>query len=173
MKQRLCLARALLPDPPVLILDEPASGVDPKGRYEMRQLLRHLGEQGKTILVSSHVLLELAEVCDHVGVIEAGKLRASGPLGDLAAAAEAGRLLQLRLVGGGAERAAPLLQDIGGVRETTGQGNVLSVRIPDRDEIQAEVLARLVTEGFRVGYVAEEHMNLEEIYYRLTRGELA
>jgi ABC-2 type transport system ATP-binding protein len=147
--------------------------VDPKGRYEMRQLLRRLKEHGKTILVSSHILLELAEVCDHVGIIEAGKLRASGPLADLVAAAEAGRLLQLRLVGGNAERAAQLLQDLEGVRAATGDGDALSIRIPDRDEIQADVLARLVAEGFRVGHVSEGHTNLEEIYYRLTRGELA
>ncbi len=173
MKQRLCLARALLPDPPVLILDEPASGVDPKGRYEIRLLLRRLKEQGKTILISSHILLELAEICDHIGIIEAGKLRASGSLEELVAAAEAGRLLHLRLVGGGAERAAEVLQAVEGVREATGRGDALTVRIPDRDEVQAEVLARLVGEGFRVGYVSEEHTNLEAIYHRLTRGELA
>jgi ABC-2 type transport system ATP-binding protein len=173
MKQRLCLAKALLTDPPVLILDEPASGVDPKGRYEMRQLLRRLGEQGKTILVSSHILLELAEVCDYVGIIEAGKLRSSGPLEELVAASEAGRMLHLRLVGGGTERAAQVLQRLTAVRETKAHEEVLSVRIPDQDEVQAEVLACLVTEGFRIGHVTEEHTNLEEIYYRLTRGELA
>lgn len=173
MKQRLCLARALLPDPPVLILDEPASGVDPKGRYEIRLLLRRLKEQGKTILISSHILLELAEICDHVGIIEAGKLRASGPLEELVAAAEAGRVLHLRLVGGGAERAAEVLQEVEEVRRAEGRGDALTVRIPDRDEVQAEVLARLVGEGFHVGYVSEEHTNLEAIYHRLTQGELA
>ncbi len=173
MKQRLCLARALLPDPPVLILDEPASGVDPKGRDEIRLLLRRLKEQGKTVLISSHILLELAEICDHVGIIKAGKLRASGPLEELVAAAEAGRVLHLRLVGGGAECAAEVLQDVDEVRRAEGHGDALTVWILDRDETQADVLARLVGDGFRVGYVSEEHTNLEAIYRRLTQGELA
>jgi ABC-2 type transport system ATP-binding protein len=173
MKQRLCLARALLPDPPILLLDEPASGVDPKGRYEIRQLIRHLGDDGKTVFVSSHILLELAEVCDYVGILEAGKLRASGPLDELIAAGEPGRLLRMRILDGAAERAAHLLAALPEVRDAIGSEPDLEVRIPDQDEAQAQVIARLVSEGFRIGHISEQRTNLEELYRRLTKGELA
>ncbi len=173
MKQRLCLARALLPDPPVLILDEPASGVDPKGRYEIRRVIRTMGDQGKTVLVSSHILLELAEVCDHVGVIEAGKLRASGPIDELMALGEPTRVLRVRLVGGDQQRAAELLQSMDVVREAVASADELKLTIPDRDEVQADVFARLVSERFRIGHVAEERADLEKLYHHLTRGELA
>jgi ABC-2 type transport system ATP-binding protein len=173
MKQRLCLARALLPDPPVLILDEPASGVDPKGRYEIRRIIRTMGDQGKTVLVSSHILLELAEVCDHVGVIEAGKLRASGPIDELMALGEPTRVLRIRLVGGDLQRAAELLRSMDVVREAVASADELKLTIPDRDVAQADVLARLSAHGFRIGHVAEERADLEKLYHELTRGELA
>ena len=173
MKQRLCLARALLPDPPVLMLDEPASGVDPTGRYQIRQLIRKLGNDGKTVFVSSHILLELAEICDHVGIIEAGKLRASGPLAALLAGADTGRLLRMRLLGGDAEEAAQILRPLQVVREAKARDQELVVEIPDEDDAHAEVLSRLAQEGFRIGHLAAERINLEEIYRRLTRGELA
>jgi ABC-2 type transport system ATP-binding protein len=83
MRQRLCLAHALVHDPSILLLDEPASGLDPRARVEMRELLRELSAMGKTVLVSSHILAELAELCDSVGIIEKGRLVAGGPLDEI------------------------------------------------------------------------------------------
>jgi len=173
MKQRLCLARALLPDPPVLILDEPASGVDPKGRYEMRRLLRRLGDEGKTVFVSSHILLELADICDQVGIIEAGRLRASGPLTELMAQGSPTRLLRLRLLGADLAQAAQLTRALPEVAEAAISADELHLRLPDSDEAQAEVLARLIGAGYRIGHVSEERADLEKLYHRLTHGELA
>ena len=80
MKQRLCLAKTLLHDPSTLILDEPASGLDPRARVELRELVRALAEMGKAILISSHILTELSEICDSIAVIEAGHIQATGPV---------------------------------------------------------------------------------------------
>ena len=85
MKQRLCLARALIHDPKVLILDEPASGLDPRARVEMRDILKQLKEMGKTILISSHIFPELAEMCDEIGVIDGGRLIAHGSVHEIQA----------------------------------------------------------------------------------------
>lgn len=98
MKQRLCVARTLVHDPQLLILDEPASGLDPRARIELRALLRQLGALGKTVIVSSHILTELADMCDHVGIIERGRLLASGPVADLLRAVQTNRRLLVRVL---------------------------------------------------------------------------
>ena len=98
MKQRLCLARALVHDPQVLLLDEPASGLDPRARIEMRELIRELRRMGKTILVSSHILPELEELCTWVGFIDAGRMVAAGPMADVRNRVLAGRRLRVELV---------------------------------------------------------------------------
>src|SRR5690606_22250732 len=85
MKQRLCLARSLIHDPEILLLDEPASGLDPRARVEMRDILKQLKSMGKTILISSHILPELAEMCDMSGVIDSGKLIAHGSVNEIQA----------------------------------------------------------------------------------------
>ncbi|HEX5504023.1 MAG TPA: ABC transporter ATP-binding protein [Thermomicrobiales bacterium] len=102
MKQRLCLARTLVHDPQLLILDEPASGLDPRARIELRALLRQLGALGKTVVVSSHILTELADICDEVGIIERGRLLAAGPVGELLRQAQANRRVVARLLPDGA-----------------------------------------------------------------------
>jgi ABC-2 type transport system ATP-binding protein len=98
MKQRLCLARTLVHDPQLLILDEPASGLDPRARVELRALLRQLGALGKTVIISSHILTELADICDHVGIIERGRLLASGAVEDLLRQVQQNRILAVRLL---------------------------------------------------------------------------
>jgi ABC-2 type transport system ATP-binding protein len=98
MKQRLCLARTLVHDPQLLILDEPASGLDPRARVELRALLRQLGALGKTVIVSSHILTEMADICDHVGIIERGKLLAAGPIADLLRQVQTSRVVLVRLI---------------------------------------------------------------------------
>jgi ABC-2 type transport system ATP-binding protein len=98
MKQRLCLARTLVHDPQLLILDEPASGLDPRARVELRALLRQLGALGKTVIVSSHILTEMADICDHVGIIERGRLLAAGPINELLRQVQTNRVLLARLL---------------------------------------------------------------------------
>ena len=172
MKQRLCLARALVHDPAVLLLDEPASGVDPRGRYELRLLIRKLGEQGKTVLVSSHILPELADVCDRVGIMERGKLLVAGPVEEIAGGRAATRLLRLRILEGRAGEAPGVLAGLAAVLGVEVREDEVEVRVREEDEAVAAVLERLVGSGLRVGSVTEERMDLEGLYLQLTRGEL-
>src|SRR5207253_5713862 len=99
MKQRLCLGRAMIHDPAVLILDEPAAGLDPRARIELRNMIRQLAADGKAILISSHILTELAEMCDHVAIIELGRVIASGSVDDIQRQLQPHREVQVRLIG--------------------------------------------------------------------------
>lgn len=116
MKQRLCLAKTLVHDPPVLILDEPASGLDPRARLEMKALLNELKGMGKTILVSSHILSELADFCTSIGVIERGKLLSAGSIRDIQRQLRTHRVLKVRVLDRATDRAAAILRDDGRYR---------------------------------------------------------
>src|SRR5579859_2576396 len=116
MKQRLCLAKTLVHDPPVLILDEPSSGLDPRARLEMKALLNELKGMGKTILVSSHILSELADFCTMIGVIERGKLLAAGSIQEIQRQLRSHRVLKVRVLDPTTDRAAGLLRDDRSVR---------------------------------------------------------
>ena len=105
MKQRLCLAKTLVHDPPVLILDEPASGLDPRARLEMKALLNELRRMGKTILISSHILSELADFCTSIGIIERGKLLAAGSIQEIQQQIRSHRVLKVRLLDEDTDRA--------------------------------------------------------------------
>jgi ABC-2 type transport system ATP-binding protein len=131
MKQRLCLARTLVHEPDLLILDEPASGLDPRARIELRELLKELRRLGKTILVSSHILSELTEMCTHVAIIERGRLLVSGKVGDILQAMQPAREIYVRVLGRSQE-AQTLLQDMPGV-----------------------LSAQLMPHGYRPGQVAQ------------------
>jgi ABC-2 type transport system ATP-binding protein len=122
MRQRLCLAHAMVHDPQVLLLDEPASGLDPRARVEMRELLRELGAMGKTVILSSHILSELAELCDSIGIIERGHLVASGRLDSIRAQLESGRKLRIRVLSELAQAEALL-------RAYPGVGDVYPVQL--------------------------------------------
>jgi ABC-2 type transport system ATP-binding protein len=178
MRQRLCLAHALVHDPSVLLLDEPASGLDPRARVEMRELLRELGAMGKTIVVSSHILAELAELCDSVGIIEQGRLVASGPLADMRRHAMAGRMLHLRVLSD-LDVAGQALGDCPGVgqvypqQSTEGSGGILEAEFSGEDEAIADLLASLLSSGVRVVSFTETTSDLEEVFLRLTQGEVA
>ena len=173
MKQRLCLARCLVHEPDVLLLDEPASGVDPRGRYEVRQLIARLGSMGKTVLVSSHILPELAEVCDSVAILERGRLVASGSVASIAGQIEPLRVLTMRVLGGQAQRARELLQGFEPLRQIEVQGDTLELRLADDDEAMADLLARLVADGIRIGNMTQRRADLEQLYLQLTQGALA
>ncbi|MCB0115228.1 MAG: ABC transporter ATP-binding protein [Caldilineaceae bacterium] len=170
MRQRLCLAHALVHDPQILLLDEPASGLDPRARVEMRELLIELGAMGKTIIVSSHILAELAELCDSLGIIEHGKLVAGGPLAQITRQAQQGRILQIKLLSD-PEAARILLAAHPGVGQIRHMDSVLDLDFVGEDADVAALLAVLVGAGHQVVTFNEENSDLEEVFLRLTRGE--
>jgi ABC-2 type transport system ATP-binding protein len=169
MKQRLCLAKTLVHDPEVLLLDEPASGLDPRARIEIRQLLQELVKMDKTILISSHILPELSELCNKVAIIEGGKLVMAGDVKEIAAQLEGGRRLLVRV----AERAQDACRFLGQRPDVVGAELVeqwIECVYTGDPQRQYEVLAALVQAGFKVQSFAEQAANLETLYMRLTRG---
>jgi ABC-2 type transport system ATP-binding protein len=179
MQQRLCLAHALVHDPPVLLLDEPASGLDPRARVELRELLRTLREMGKTVLLSSHILSELAEVCTEIGIIESGKMVVSGPVEEVRRQLQGGSRLRVRVLRGLEAAEARLRQlaaepqtglpRLGGVRHDPTDDQALIVELADGDdEAQAQLLTHLVGQGVLVSEFRPQAENLEELFLRLT-----
>ena len=177
MKQRLSVARVLLHDPKVLLMDEPASGLDPRARIEIRELLRELHRMGKTIIISSHILSELAELCDAVGIIEQGKLLFSGDVKEAMQKADVGQAVVVG-VESRPEEAAELLRQIAGIRSVEltstppdAKGHVLELSLDSTSGLPiSEVAARLVAQGFRITELRKEQVNLETAFMRLTKG---
>lgn len=190
MRQRLCLAHAMVHDPQVLLLDEPASGLDPRARVEMRELLRELGAMGKTVVLSSHILSELAELCDSIGIIEKGRLVASGLLTDIRAQLQGGKRLRMRVLTD-AEQAEAILRGQPGVGQITavngngnGNGNgseslgvtsgtELDVEFTGDENAVADLLETLIAQQVRLASFSETQSGLEEVFLRLTKGEVA
>jgi ABC-2 type transport system ATP-binding protein len=167
MKQRLCLARALVHDPLVLILDEPASGLDPRARIEMRELLRELKSMGKTILISSHILPELAELCTSFGILDRGRMVASGPLE--AIAGSGGILPRIRVrLGSDPNHAAYVVRQFPGVRDATLDDEGMEVTYEGGEPEAGMILAGLMSAGVRVTGFAPVEDNLEETFMRVT-----
>ncbi|ARU62648.1 ABC transporter [Tumebacillus avium] len=169
MKQRLGLARCLIHDPQVLILDEPASGLDPRARIEMKEILKELKGMGKTILISSHILPELAEMCDTIGIIEQGKLIAMAPVDQIAAQVAGHRVLRVRMLDR-MEEAARLLEQSELVTRAEVEGNAVLVTYTGDDAGQVILLSALVQNGLPVLSFAEEAGNLEEVFLTVTKG---
>jgi ABC-2 type transport system ATP-binding protein len=167
MQQRLCLARALVHDPAVLLLDEPASGLDPLARVEMRELLKELGRMGKTILISSHVLSELADLCTHVGMVAAGRVVREGTVQELLAEAERPEYV-LRVLRD-AERAAAVLEAVPVVQRVVVEEGGIRFACDGGPEGAAEALAAVVREGVPVSRFAGIESNLETTFLRLAR----
>jgi len=172
MKQRLCLAKTLVHDPPVLILDEPASGLDPRARLEMKALLNELRRMGKTILVSSHILSELADFCTAIGVIERGRLLAAGGIRDIQRQIRAHRVLKVEVADGdgSTERAAAILRDDPAIREVEVYGRSVTSEFHGGDDDMGRLLARLMAAGVPVLSFAEEPLSLEEVFMMITKG---
>jgi ABC-2 type transport system ATP-binding protein len=172
MQQRLGLARVLIHDPEVLLLDEPASGLDPRARIEVREILRELQKMGKTILLSSHILADIAEVCSSIGVINHGRLVVSGPLDRVLAAAGVGNVVRVRVDGDGStDGAVDSLATIDGVRrvDVAGDGEI-RVLFEDGHVGTPEVAAVLVGRGIPIRHLESERVGIEEAYMRLTDG---
>jgi len=169
MKQRVSLARALLHDPPVLVMDEPAAGLDPRARIELRELMRVLSSQGKAILISSHILTELAEICHGAVIIEHGKILMAGGIGELLTDNVPHRTVLIRVLSGREELHRELLQ-MPGVEAARLNGDEVMVDVNGNEEACYDLLAALIARGHRVVEFKQQRANLEEIFMNVTRG---
>jgi ABC-2 type transport system ATP-binding protein len=172
-KQRVLLARTLLHDPEVLVLDEPASDLDPRARIELRTLLAKLGRMGKTILLSSHILTELAELCDSIGVLEGGRIVVSGPIDEVQARARPGRRIRLTVLARAAEATALLrgLAGVGSVEALDGNRagpTTLLVGHEGDEWAVAEIVGALAKAQVPVCGVEPERADLERIFMDVT-----
>ncbi len=163
MKQRLGVAAALLKDPDLLVLDEPTNGLDPKGMADMRDLIRRLGKGDRTVLLSSHLLGEVEQICDRVGVISKGSLVAEGSVAELRG--KQGLLVRAEPI----EEAARIAEKLVGVEEVAELGGAL--RLTTDPERAAEINAKLVSAGLRVSELRPAGQSLEEAFLELTGGE--
>jgi len=169
MKQRLSIARVLVHDPKVLLLDEPAGNLDPRARIEMRELLKELRRMGKTILISSHILPELQDLCNTVGIIERGELIYAGPWTDIVKKAKTGMILHVGVAHNQELAAAMLSQDPNVVNVAANNGH-LEVALKDGVQDYTFIPQRLVQGGFKLTLLKEEEVNLETAFMRLTKG---
>jgi len=169
MKQRLSIARVLVHDPKLLLLDEPAGNLDPRARIEMRELLKELRRMGKTILISSHILPELADLCNTVGIIERGELLYSGPVSEILKRAKTGMVLHVGVADNQAGAAAMLSQDPN-IENVAANNGYMEVALKDGVKDWSFVPTRLVQAGFKLTLLREEEVNLETAFMRLTKG---
>ncbi len=170
MKQRLCLAKTLVHDPPVLILDEPASGLDPRARAEMKALLSELRMMGKTILVSSHILPELADFVTSIGIIERGRLLTAGSVEEIQRAIRGHRRLEIRVFGDDLAKAEAILRDDPSVNDLTVYDHTLNADITLGDEEMARLLQRLIHANVTIQSFSEVQMSLDEVFMTVTKG---
>ena len=174
MKQRLCLAKTLVHEPLLLLLDEPASGLDPRARIEIRELLKELRKMGKTIFISSHILTELADFCTSIGIIEGGRLIAAGSVDQIIEATGLTRTVEIRASAG-----LELVEDV--LRDNPLVTEVIFEPDTDRFEVGfngslddvADLLQVLLNNGVRVVQAVESASDLEEIFMRVTRGQVS
>lgn len=169
MKQRLCLAKTLVHDPPVLILDEPASGLDPRARVEVKALLKELRSMGKTILISSHILTELADCCTSIGIMERGQLLAQGSISEVYKQVRRNRLIDLRFLSNMEEgvsilRSSPQLKSL-----EIGVGCV-TAELQMRDEQVAQLLEQLISKNVKLLSFNDREPTLEDVFMAVTEG---
>ncbi|MEC9373212.1 MAG: ABC transporter ATP-binding protein [Planctomycetota bacterium] len=172
MQQRLGVARVLIHDPKVLLLDEPASGLDPRARIEMRSLLTELRRMGKTIMVSSHILSELHEMCSSIGVIEKGKLLLAGTMAEAFEMAGAGERIEIRLENGGGAGALAALEKDSRVVKVGREEGALLVELAPGEHGHHFLIEALVKEGARIQAFTPRQHKLEDVFLRLTKGAL-
>ena len=170
MKQRLCLARSLIHDPDLIILDEPASGLDPRARVEMKEILKELREMGKTIIVSSHILPELAEMCSEIGIIDHGKLVTQGTVNEIMNRINKKRLVRVKL-SNGKENLIRLLKEQSTVKEITENTDNVEFAFEGTNDNLTSILRNIIMNGIPIYSFAENEGNLEEIFMTVTGGE--
>lgn len=169
MKQRLCLAKTLVHDPPVLILDEPASGLDPRARVLVKELLKELQRMGKTILISSHILTELADICSSIGIIERGRLLMHGPIERVYRRIRSHRVLDIRVTRD-AELAERIIRQKSGLRGMERDGLRWTVEIDIDEAGLAELLRELVAADLGIHCFADLEPSLEDVFMTVTEG---
>ncbi|MFH0803002.1 MAG: ABC transporter ATP-binding protein [bacterium] len=169
MKQRLCLARTLLHDPQVLLLDEPASGLDPSGRIILRKLLKELNVRGKTILISSHILPELADICHSFAIIDQGRLLARGRYDDLLQQISPHPVFLLSFLGSGNE-VVKILSSLNGILILEQEKDRILFKLEGNREELPLILKILIEKGIQVMGLEEKEANLEELFLKITSG---
>jgi ABC-2 type transport system ATP-binding protein len=171
MKQRLCLGRTIIHNPSVLVLDEPAAGLDPRARIELREMIAKLAEAGKAILISSHILTELAEICDRVGIIEQGRLLAVGSVAEISAEAQVRSTVRVRVLEG-IERLEGWLAARDDVSELRVDCDLAIFNHSGDRESEAALLRAIVTDGFPVVEFGAKHKSLEDVFLHVTEGRV-
>lgn len=167
MKQRLCLARALIHDPLLLVMDEPASGLDPRTRYEFKEILKELKEQGKTVLISSHVLSELSELCTDIGIIDQGKMVLAGKMEDILRRVNASNPLIISILGN-KEKALSILKSQPCVQTIAVKEGDIRVNFIGDEQDEAYLLQQLVDAGAAVHGFCREQGSLESLFMQIT-----
>jgi ABC-2 type transport system ATP-binding protein len=172
MKQRLCLAKTLVHDPPVLILDEPTSGLDPRARIEVKALLKELRKMGKTILISSHILSELADCCTSIGIIERGQLLMHGPIDSVYRQIRRNRIVEIRFVenqdaGVSIVRSEPTMRGI------EIDGNRVTAEFETDDQGLANLMKKLIDGGVKLRSFSDKDPTLEDVFMMVTKGLVA
>ncbi len=171
MKQRLCLGRTLIHNPSVLVLDEPAAGLDPRARIELREMISKVAEAGKAVLISSHILTELAEICDTVGIIEQGRLLAVGSVAEISARAQVQSLVHVKVLDDAARLQTWLAarEDIGELRM---DGDLAIFSHAGERQAEAALLRAIVEAGFPVIEFGVKHKSLEDVFLHVTEGRV-
>ena len=171
MKQRVSLARALIHDPPVLVMDEPASGLDPRARVELRELLRVLSSQEKAILISSHILSELSEICDGAVIIEQGKIITAGTLQEIIKSDVEQHTILIRSLNRQDDlyKSLLLMPNVAAVNQL---GNEIEARITGSEETSSDLLANLIRDGYRIVEFRQQGSDLESVFMDVTKGEV-
>jgi len=171
MKQRLCLGRTMIHNPSVLILDEPAAGLDPRARIELREMIASLADLGKAVLISSHILTELAEICDKVGIIEQGELLAVGTVDEISAKTETISRVRLRVLED-QERLLGWLGERSDISDVNVELNVVMLTHEGGQPEQAQLLRELVEAGFAIVEFAAKIKSLEDVFLHVTEGRV-
>ena len=169
MKQRLCLARSLMHNPKLLILDEPASGMDPRARVQMKEILRELKKMGKTILISSHILPELAELCTSIGIIEHGKMAISGTVEEIMARVQKTNLMKIKLIDS-VEKAITLLKEEPTVSNIYDKENTIEFEFQGDQMATVQLIKNLMNKDIPIISFNQLESNLEEIFMKVTKG---
>jgi ABC-2 type transport system ATP-binding protein len=169
MKQRLCLAKTLVHDPPVLILDEPSSGLDPRARLEVKALLKELRRMGKTILISSHILTELADCCTSIGIIERGQLLLHGPIDEVYRKIRGNRLVEIKFTDA-MEVGLSVIRGCPHTRDLTIEDHQVTVELAADDAQVAALMRQLVESGAGVRSFYEKEPTLEDVFMLVTKG---
>lgn len=172
MQQRLCLARCLVHDPDLLLLDEPASGLDPRARAELKELVAELGRMGKIVIVSSHILPELADFCNIVGIIERGEMLAFGSVEEIISGIEQRRMIEVKVLER-ANEASMFIHGKEGVVSTFLMGaSTLKVEFEGSMECQARLLSEMIQNGFLITEFRVDAADLEDLFMKVTTGAL-